>query len=104
MISGDPIPIDSGVSYSIVAKSVAFFLGVPLGLGVVVRFALLYFKVYDKLIRFISPWALIGLLYTIIVIFIDKGKEFIEEVGTAFLCFIPLTLYFLIAWFTTFLF
>lgn len=102
VISGDPIPIDSGVSYSILAKSVAFFLGVPLGLGVVVRFALLYFKVYDKLIRFISPWALIGLLYTIIVIFIDKGKEFIEEVGTAFLCFIPLTLYFLIAWFTTF--
>lgn len=102
VITGDPIPIDSGVSYSIVAKSVAFFLGVPLGLGVIVRFALLYFKVYDKLIRFISPWALIGLLYTIIVIFIDKGKEFIEEVGTAFLCFIPLTLYFLISWFTTF--
>ena len=49
VISGDPIPIDSGVSYSIVAKSVAFFLGVPLGLGVVVRFALLYFKVYDKI-------------------------------------------------------
>ncbi|RCK56274.1 Arsenical-resistance protein 3 [Candida viswanathii] len=102
VISGDAIPVDSGVSYALVAKSVAFFLGVPLGFGVIIRFVLRYFQVYDKLMPFISPWALIGLLYTIIVIFIDKGKEFIEEIGTAFLCFIPLTLYFVICWFLTF--
>lgn len=101
-ISGDPIPVNSGVSYSLVAKSVAFFLGIPLAIGVVVRFVLRYFKMYNKLMPFISPWALIGLLYTIVVIFIDKGKEFIEEIGTAFLCFIPLTLYFIICWFVTF--
>ncbi|KAK6892197.1 MAG: ACR3 family arsenite efflux transporter [Asgard group archaeon] len=102
IISGDPVPVDSGVSYSIVAKSVAFFLGIPLALGVIIRFTLRYFNVYSKLIPFISPWALIGLLYTIIVIFVDKGKEFIDEIGTAFLCFIPLTLYFVICWFATF--
>lgn len=102
VITGNAIPIQSGISYGIVAKSVAFFLGVPLGLGVIIRFALRFSKTYDKLIPFISPWALIGLLYTIIVIFIDKGKEFIKEVGTAFLCFIPLTLYFMICWFATF--
>lgn len=102
IISGDPVPVDSGVSYSIVAKSVAFFLGIPLALGVIIRFALRCFNVYSKLIPFISPWALIGLLYTIIVIFVDKGKEFIDEIGTAFLCFIPLTLYFVICWFATF--
>lgn len=102
IISGDPVPVDSGVSYSIVAKSVAFFLGIPLALGVIIRFTLRCFNVYSKLIPFISPWALIGLLYTIIVIFVDKGKEFIDEIGTAFLCFIPLTLYFVICWFATF--
>ncbi|EMG45826.1 ARR3 Arsenical-resistance protein 3 [Candida maltosa Xu316] len=102
VITGHAIPVDSGVSYEIVAKSVAFFLGIPLALGVILRFVLKYFKAYEKLMPFISPWALIGLLYTIIVIFIDKGKEFIKEVGTAFLCFIPLTLYFLVAWITTF--
>lgn len=102
IISGDPVPVDSGVSYSIVAKSVAFFLGIPLALGVIIRFTLRYFNVYSKLIPFISPWALIGLLFTIIVIFVDKGKEFIDEIGTAFLCFIPLTLYFVICWFATF--
>ncbi|GMF56182.1 unnamed protein product [[Candida] boidinii] len=80
VITGDSIPVSSGVSYALVAKSVAFFLGIPLGLGVIIRFILRFFKVYDKLMPFISPWALIGLLYTIIVIFIDKGKEFIEEV------------------------
>ncbi|OWB84649.1 hypothetical protein B5S33_g3299 [[Candida] boidinii] len=104
VITGDSIPVSSGVSYALVAKSVAFFLGIPLGLGVIIRFILRFFKVYDKLMPFISPWALIGLLYTIIVIFIDKGKEFIEEVGTAFLCFIPLTLYFIICFFSTFFF
>lgn len=102
IITGSHVPLDSGVSYSIVSKSVAFFLGIPLGLGVIIRFGLRYFKLYDKLMPIISPFALIGLLYTIIVIFIDKGKEFIQEVGTAFLCFIPLTLYFLICWFSTF--
>lgn len=102
VISGDPIPVNSGVSYSLVAKSVVFFLGIPLAIGVVIRFVLRYFRMYNKIMPFISPWALIGLLYTIVVIFIDKGKEFIEEIGTAFLCFIPLTLYFIICWFVTF--
>lgn len=102
VITGDAIPVESGVSYQIVAKSVAFFLGIPLALGVIIRFVLRRFGMYAKFMPFISPWALIGLLYTIIVIFIDKGDEFIKEIGSAFLCFIPLTLYFLIAWLAIF--
>ncbi|CAI5756043.1 unnamed protein product [Candida verbasci] len=99
VITGDPA---EDVSYELVAKSVAFFLGVPLGAGIVLRTVLKYTKTYDTLIKFISPWSLIGLLYTIIVIFIEKGNEFIHEIGDAFLCFVPLALYFLITWFGTF--
>ncbi|EDO14813.1 hypothetical protein Kpol_462p10 [Vanderwaltozyma polyspora DSM 70294] len=92
--------------YSDVAKSVGVFLGIPLAAGFVIRisFLLLVGKiVYEKkILPFIGPWALIGLHYTILIIFISRGNDFIKEIGSAFLCFIPLTLYFLIAWFGTF--
>ncbi|GMM29534.1 Arr3 protein [Martiniozyma asiatica (nom. inval.)] len=94
------------LSYSIVAKSVAFFLGVPFGIGLLIRligfFTLGIEKYNKKIIPFISPWALIGLLYTIIIIFIEKGNDFIQDIGSGFRCFIPLVVYFLITWFGTF--
>ncbi|ODQ46194.1 hypothetical protein PICMEDRAFT_72282 [Pichia membranifaciens NRRL Y-2026] len=94
------------VSYSIVAKSVAFFLGVPLGFGLIIRMlALLAFgkKNFEKkILPVISPWAFIGLIYTIIVIFIERGYSFIEDICTGLRCFVPLILYFTITWFGTF--
>jgi ACR3 family arsenite transporter len=97
---------NSGLSYSLVAKSVAFFLGIPLALGVLVRFSFLWTvgldKYKQKILPFISPWALIGLLYTIIVIFIEKGDDFVKNIGSAFRCFVPLVCYFMITWFGTF--
>ncbi|KAK6460991.1 sodium bile acid symporter family-domain-containing protein [Scheffersomyces coipomensis] len=96
----------STLAYSLVAKSVAFFLGVPLGFGLLIRFASIYtigLTKYNKFVLpYISPWALIGLLYTIVVIFIEKGDEFIKEIGSALRCFVPLVLYFMIMWFGTF--
>ncbi|KAK6458128.1 sodium bile acid symporter family-domain-containing protein [Scheffersomyces xylosifermentans] len=78
------------------------------GFGVLIRFASAYtigLPTYEKkMIRFISPWALIGLLYTIIVIFIDKGNDFLKEIGYALRCFVPLVAYFTIMWFGTFFF
>ncbi|CCE65983.1 hypothetical protein TPHA_0O00110 [Tetrapisispora phaffii CBS 4417] len=55
-----------------------------------------------KILPYISPWGMIGFHYTIIVIFISKGHQFIRNIGSAFLCFIPLTLYFIITWFSSF--
>ena len=58
---------------------------------------------YEKyILRFISPWAMIGFHYTLFVIFIRRGYQFIHEIGSAILCFVPLVLYFFIAWFLTF--
>lgn len=102
------ITADSGnmVSYSLIAQSVAFFLGVPLGVGLLARFTFLITKGGDfyksKILPIVSPFAFIGLIYTIIVIFIQRGNEFIKEIGDAFRCFVPLILYFLICWFGTF--
>lgn len=94
------------ISYSIVAKSVAFFLGIPLGFGLVIRLSFLFsvgVGYYEKnILPFISPFAFIGLIYTIIVIFIQRGNEFIKHIGDAFRCFVPLILYFIITWFGTF--
>jgi len=56
-----------------VAKSVLLFLGVPLVAGVLLRVALLltagrrWFE--ESFMPWFGPWALIGLLYTIVVMF-----------------------------------
>lgn len=102
-----PNDIDANVSYELVARSVAFFLGIPLLIGVVVRFLgkfTMGAKYETKVLPIVGPWALIGLLYTIIVIFIEKGNDFIKDIGSALRCFIPLVIYFLITWFGTFYF
>lgn len=97
-----------GVTYPLVARSVAAFLGIPLAVGVVVRLVGLWAlgakRYQTRLIPVVGPWALIGLLYTIIVIFIDKGDDFIKHVGSAIRCFVPLTIYFMVMWFGTFFF
>ena len=96
------------VSYQLVAKSMGVFLGIPLALGLVIRMLSLITvgkPLYNKkILPFLSPWSLIGLVYTIIVIFITKGDDFIKNIGQAFKCFIPLTVYFIITWFGTFFF
>ncbi|GMM37503.1 hypothetical protein DASC09_048280 [Saccharomycopsis crataegensis] len=98
----------SMVSYQLVAKSMGVFLGIPLALGLVIRMLSLITvgkPLYNKkILPFLSPWSLIGLVYTIIVIFITKGDDFIKNIGQAFKCFIPLTVYFIITWFGTFFF
>ncbi|AWU77937.1 uncharacterized protein C5L36_0D06590 [Pichia kudriavzevii] len=97
---------NSGVSYSLVAKCVGFFLGIPLGFGLLVRLLAFYtiglnmFK--KKVLKNISPFSLIGLVYTIVVIFIERGNSFIKEIRTALRCFVPLVCYFFISWMGTF--
>lgn len=92
--------------YSDVAKSVGVFLGIPLAAGFVIRFtSFLFFgkEVFMKtILPFINPWGFIGFHFTIIVIFLGNGHNFLHHIGSAFLCFIPLTLYFLISWFGCF--
>jgi arsenite transporter len=61
------------VSYDIVAKSVAVFLGIPLGAAIITWFTLrkiISLHWYNTtFVKFASPWSLIGLLFTILVLF-----------------------------------
>lgn len=106
VISGESPIASNRKMYEEVSKSVGVFLGIPIVLGVAIRFGLIFAmgkQVYDKkALKFISPWAMIGFHYTLVTIFISRGYQFVHQIGQAILCFIPLILYFLIAWFSTF--
>lgn len=105
-ILGPTIPSTRSPSYSDVAQSVAFFMGIPFGAGLLVRLlgvlAVGKRRYNEKILPFIKPWALIGLLYTIVVIFMINGYSLVKHIGDAFRCFVPLIVYFIAVWFGTF--
>lgn len=92
--SGDAI----NVSYSVVATSVAVFLGIPLGAAIITRLVfrrLLGEKTYQThFIRIISPLSLIGLLFTIIVLFASQGKQVVDKIIEVLRVIAPLIVYF----------
>lgn len=45
-----------------------------------------------------SPLALLGLLYTIIVMFAYQGRHIVHNLGPVFRVFVPMILYFVIMW------
>lgn len=93
------------ISYSTVAKSVAAFLGIPLGAAIVTRFGLRRLtgpQWYDEMfIKLVSPWSLIGLLYTIIVLFASQGDHVVHQVVSVVRVAAPLVVYFGIIFFST---
>lgn len=105
VISHESGPTD--VSYSVVAISVAVFLGIPLGAAIITRLALRatagpawYERVF---LRFASPWSLIGLLYTILVLFASQGHQVVHQVVSVVRVAAPLVVYFIIIFFATLL-
>ncbi|KAF4638031.1 hypothetical protein G7Y89_g69 [Cudoniella acicularis] len=95
------------VSYSTVAKSVAVFLGIPLGAAIVTRFSLRNItsdKWYnDVFIKLAAPWSLIGLLFTILILFASQGRQVIHQIISVVRVAAPLVVYFGIIFFLTLL-
>lgn len=98
---------DQAVDYATVAKSVGVFLGIPLGAAIVTRFALRKIagaKWYENVfIRFAAPWSLIGLLFTILVLFASQGRQVVHQIVSVVRVAAPLVVYFTVIFFSTLL-
>lgn len=98
---------DATVSYDVVAKSVGVFLGIPLGAAILTRFVLRKLageKWYDNVfLKFASPWSLIGLLFTILVLFASQGHRVVHQIVSVLRVAAPLVVYFGLLFFITLL-
>lgn len=95
------------VSYATVATSVAVFLGIPLGAAILTRFSLrtaLSPSWYDHVfLKWVAPWSLIGLLFTILILFASQGHQVIHQIVAVVRVAAPLLVYFGIIFFLTLL-
>lgn len=93
------------VSYQVVATSVAVFLGIPLAAAIITRFSLRAAAGPDwferVFLRFAAPWSLIGLLYTILVLFASQGRQVVHQVVSVVRVAAPLIVYFVLIFFLT---
>ncbi|KAF1996911.1 arsenical-resistance protein [Amniculicola lignicola CBS 123094] len=97
----------TAVSYSVVATSVAVFLGIPLAAAVITRFtlrALVSPSWYDDVfLKWAAPWSLIGLLYAILVLFASQGRQVVHQIVSVVRVAAPLVVYFGVIFFFTLL-
>jgi arsenite transporter len=78
------------------------YLGIPLALGFCTRFIMLTLTSHSffhkRFLPIFSPLALLGLLYTILVMFAYQGHHILHNLGPVFRVFVPMVLYFCVMW------
>ena len=89
-----------------IAKAVLIFLGIPLVLGYLIRrvgIAMKGGRWYEQsFLPRLSPWSLIGLLFTIVVMFALQGAVITSEPLQVVRVALPLLLYFAVMWLLAF--
>jgi ACR3 family arsenite transporter len=105
VIGGDDSANIEALSYSTVASSVAAFLGIPLGAAIITRFAVRRLAGPDwyngVFMKWLQPLSLIGLLYTIIVLFAAQGQQVVRQIVSVVRVAAPLIVYFFVIFFLT---
>ncbi|GAA5838286.1 hypothetical protein JCM11251_003453 [Rhodosporidiobolus azoricus] len=94
------------LAYDEVAKAVGIYLGIPLAAGALTRLLVLLTLSSRRRTTFFSYFGLlgmVGLLYVIIVLFMNQGRAIINNIGTVFRICVPLLMYFTLVWTATFL-
>ncbi|KAI7862872.1 arsenical-resistance protein [Spinellus fusiger] len=100
-------PVDNtNADVKTIAVSVLIYLGIPLTAGFLTRIVLTRIQgdtwFNKEFVPRISPLSLIGLLYTITVMFANQGHQIIDHIGSVFRVMVPLVMYFIIMFFLTF--
>lgn len=89
-----------------IAKSVLIFLGIPLAAGIITRFYFLRTRGKEwyetKLMPRLGPTAMIGLLFTIVVMFSMQGDKILAAPLDVLRVAIPLLVYFIVMFFASF--
>ncbi len=89
-----------------IAKSVLIFLGIPLAAGIITRFYFLRTRGKEwyeiKLMPRLGPTAMIGLLFTIVVMFSMQGDKILAAPLDVLRVAIPLLVYFVVMFFVSF--
>jgi ACR3 family arsenite transporter len=105
-LPGSPKGVVVSISIWEIAKSVFIYLGVPFIAGIITRYGLITKKGkawYEELfIPKLNPTALIGLLFTVIVMFSLKGEYIVTLPWDVVRIAIPLLAYFIIMFFISF--
>lgn len=83
-----------------IAKSVLIFLGIPFAVGFLSRTLLSRWRgeawYEQEFLPRVSPLALVGLLYTIVLIFAMQGEKLLTQPVAVFKIAVPLSLYFVV--------
>lgn len=96
------------VSMGMIARNVAIFLGIPLVAGALSRYILTKQRgeawYENTFLPRIGPTALLGLLYTIVLMFAMQGEQIIDRPQVIVRIAIPLLFYFTLMFFIAFFF